>query len=269
MDAFVWTVANLITALIIPPGVFFALLAVGLAWTRKYPWARSLTIASLVGFVLLSLNVVGYALLRPLEQAWPPLDPGVAKALRSEQAFIVVLGGGRTLGALEYPQRETLAGPSLRRTVYAAQLSTRTGLPLAVSGGGPGGGVSGEAVLMKDLLENGFGRPVAVVEKQSFDTRQNATYMAGALAARKVHTVVLVTDVFHMPRAVREFESAGLKVVPAPVSFRASAPLNVTDFLPSVDGLELSRQAIREYVATVWYGLRRALDSWQSGGHAQ
>jgi uncharacterized SAM-binding protein YcdF (DUF218 family) len=84
-------------------------------------------------------------------------------------------------------------------------LAARTGLPLAVSGGSPNGGALGEALLMKNLLENGFRQRVTLVEDKSFDTRQNALYIAKALAGSKVRTVVLVTDVTHMPRAARAF----------------------------------------------------------------
>jgi uncharacterized SAM-binding protein YcdF (DUF218 family) len=59
-----------------------------------------------------------------------------------------------------------------------------------------------------------------------------------------------------MPRAARAFESTRLKVVPAPVNFHASAPLNVTDFLPSVGGLWLSGQVLREWVGAGWYWMR-------------
>lgn len=258
MDVLVWTATNLVSGLILPPGVFFVLLAAGLFWGRKHRWGRWLAVGSLAGFALLSLSAVGYALVKPFEDRWPPLDPVVAKGLASERTVIVVLGGGRNLGALEYPSREVLAAGSLRRTAYAAQLAARTGMPLAVVGGKPDGGVLSEAVLMKDLLENGFKQRVTLVEDASFDTRQNALYVAKELAKRNIRTVVLVTDVLHMPRAARAFEAAGLGVVPAPVNFRASVALNVTDFLPSVGGLELSRQVLREWVGALWYRLRRA-----------
>ncbi len=257
MQTLIWSATNLISALILPPGVFLVLIAVGLIAGRKRRWGRWLAGVALAAFALLSLNVVGYALLRPFEYAWPPLDPAREQSLRGEQAIIVVLGGGRTLGAIEYPGRETLASSSMRRTMYAARLAARRGLPLAVSGGSPSGGVLSEAVLMKNLLEHDLGRKVTVVEDQSFDTRQNAIYTAKALAEHRIGTVVLVTDVYHMPRAVRAFEAAGLKVVPAPMYFRASAPLDVRDFLPSTDGLELSQHVLREYVGAVWYALRR------------
>ena len=259
MESLVWSATNLIASMILPPGVFFLLLAVGLIWSRKHRWARWLAAASLVAFALLTLKVVAYQLVAPFEARWPPLDMKIAKSLAPEQAMIVVLGGGRTLGALEYKERETLSPASLRRTVFAAQLAARTGLPLAVSGGRPSGGVLGEAELMKNLLENGFGQRVALVEAKSFDTRMNALYIAQALAGGKVRTVVLVTDVLHMPRAARAFEAAGLKVLPAPVYFRASAPLNVTDFVPTAEGLELSHYALHEWLGAAWYGMRRAL----------
>lgn len=259
MDTLIWSATNLIASLILPPGVFFVLLAAGLIWGRKHRWARWLAACSLAAFALLTLKVIAYQLVAPFEARFPPLDMEVVKRLAPAQAMIVVLGGGRTLGALEYPEHETLSAGSLRRTVYAAQLAARTGLPLAVSGGSPSGGALGEAELMKSLLENGFRQRVTLVEAKSFDTRQNARYIAKALAGGTVRTLVLVTDVTHMPRAARAFEAAGLKVVPAPVYFRASAPLNVTDFLPTVDGLELSHKVSRELVGAAWYRMRRAL----------
>ena len=259
MASIVWTATNLVTALILPPGVFFVLLAAGLFWGRKHRWARWLAGVSLAAFILLTLKVVAFALVAPFEARWPPLDLQTAARLAPAQAMIVVLGGGRTLGALEYPQHETLSASSLRRTVFAAQLAARTSLPLAVTGGRPEGGALGEAELMKNLLENGFRQRVALVEGRSFDTRQSALFMAQALAERNVGTVVLVTDVLHMPRAARAFEAAGLKVVAAPVYFQASAPLIVTDFLPSSSALELSRYALHEWVGAAWYALRRKL----------
>jgi uncharacterized SAM-binding protein YcdF (DUF218 family) len=112
---------------------------------------------------------------------------------------------------------------------------------------------------MKNLLETGFRQRVALVEDTSFNTHQNARYTAKALAGRNFRTVVLVTDVIHMPRAVLAFEAAGLKVVPAPLHFRASAPLRLTDFLPSLEGLEMSRQVLQEWVAMSWYPVTAAV----------
>ena len=259
MDSLVWAVTNLIASLILPPGLFFVLIAFGLWQGRKHRWARWLTGIALVLFVSMSLTVVGYGMAKPFEDDWPPLDLAVAGRLPSDQAVIVVLGGGRTLGAIEYTDRETLSSASFRRSVYAAQLADQTGLRIAVSGGKPNGGGMSEAVLMKNFIENGLKHPVAFVEDQSFDTRQNAIYVAKALQEQNIRTVVLVTDVMHMPRATHAFQAAGVTVVPAPLNFQASAPPNITDFLPSVQGLEITRYALRELVGELWYRVRRAV----------
>src|SRR5665647_59654 len=115
MDSFIWSATNLIASMILPPGIFFVLLAVGLFWGRKHRWARWLAAVSLLAFTLLTLKVVAYQLAAPFEARWPPLAPQAAKVLAPEQTMIVVLGGGRTLGALEYAEHETLAPASLRR----------------------------------------------------------------------------------------------------------------------------------------------------------
>ena len=120
MDALIWTTTNVISALILPPGLLFVLLAAGLYWGRRYRWGRWLAGASLVVFVLLSLNAVGYALLRPFEARWPPLDPLIAKNLASERTVIVVLGGGRRQGAIEHADGEALSSASIRRVFWAS-----------------------------------------------------------------------------------------------------------------------------------------------------
>ena len=263
MDSLVWMLTNLIASLILPPGLFFLLIAVGLWLGRKRRWARWLAGVSLVVLVALSLKVVAYALAGLIEDDWSPLDPAVARRLPAEQTVIVVLGGGTIFGALEYPEGATPARASMRRSVFAARLSEQTGLRLAVSGGAGGGGNLSEAMLMKTFIERSLKRPVAFVETRSLDTRQNAINTTKILSQSKVRTIVLVTDVLHMPRAVHAFRAAGgaygLTIVPAPMHFFASSPRVFTDSLPTARGLELSRDALHEFVGEVWYRLRRAM----------
>lgn len=259
MESLIWSVTHLVAGLVLPPGIFFVSIAIGLSQGSKRRWARWLTVGSLVAFVLASLQAVAYLLARPFETAWPPLDPARIQSLPRKEAMIVVLGGGRTLGALEYPERETLSSASLKRSRYGVKLAKDTGLPLGVSAGKPGGGEISEAALMKHFIETELNHTVAIVEDRSLDTWQNAQFTTEKLRPLNIHTVVLVTDVMHMPRAARAFESVGLKVVPAPMDFQATAPLIFTDFLPSAEGLRLSQYVFRELLGEVWYRWRRAI----------
>ncbi len=259
MDTLIWTATNLIANFILPPTLFFVLLAIGLWQGGRRRWARWLAAASLIALVLLSVNAVSRLLVQPFETASPPLDSVRIRELPKQGAMIVVLGGGRRLGALEYPGGETLGSASLERSRYGARLAKATGLPLAVTGGKPDGGILSEAALMKDFIEAELKQPVAIVEDQSFDTRQNAQFILAQLAPLKIGTIILVTDVLHMPRAARTFEALGAKVIPAPMDFRTSAPLNVTDFLPSAGGLRLSAYVFHEWIGEIWYRSRRAI----------
>ena len=259
MDTLIWTATNLVANFILPPTLFFGLMAIGLWQGRRKRWARWLTVGSLIVFVLLSVSAVSSLLVQPFEAASPPLDTARIRDLPKQGAMIVVLGGGRRLGALEYPGGEALGPASLERSRYGARLAKMTRLPLGVSGGKPDGGILSEAALMQDFIETELKQPVAIVEDQSFDTRQNAQFMLARLAPLKIHTIILVTDVLHMPRASRTFESLEVKVIPAPIGFRTTTPLNVTDFLPSADGLGLSAYVFHELIGEVWYRARRAV----------
>ena len=70
----------------------------------------------------------------------------------------------------------------------------------------------------------------------------------------------LIAALIHPPGVFFVLLAAGLKVVPAPVNFLASTPLQFTDFMPSMGGLELSRNVLRELVGALWYAIREVFE---------
>jgi uncharacterized SAM-binding protein YcdF (DUF218 family) len=67
--------------------------------------------------------------------------------------------------------------------------------------------------------------------------------------------VLLVTSAFHMPRARRLFERAGMIVVPYPVDFKVSAggTVSVLAFLPTAGALAQTELAMREWYGRLFY----------------
>jgi uncharacterized SAM-binding protein YcdF (DUF218 family) len=67
--------------------------------------------------------------------------------------------------------------------------------------------------------------------------------------------VLLVTSAFHMPRARRLFERAGMSVIPFPVDFKVSAArvISVLDFLPAAGALTQTEIAMREWYGRLYY----------------
>ncbi len=120
MESLAWTAKNLVATLILPPASLLILIALGL-WFGSRRWGRWLAGASLVVLTLLSIPAVGILLGTPFERAYPPLDIGAMKSRPKEGVVVVILGGGRDLGGIEYPEGERLNNASLRRARYGAR----------------------------------------------------------------------------------------------------------------------------------------------------
>jgi uncharacterized SAM-binding protein YcdF (DUF218 family) len=247
----------------LPPVGPLLLAFAGLALAGKHPRAgRRLAVAGVVALWLLATPIIGEFLVRSLDRA-PVLD--VAHAAASAQA-IVILGGGLRRFAPEYGGA-TVDRITLERLRYGARVARATGLPVLVSGGAVRGAPP-EAILMRNVLVHELGVAVRWVETRSHDTHENAVGSAKMLAASGVHRIILVGHSFDFPRSRKEFEAAGMEVVPAPIA--VPPPINETDigdYLPGLRGLELSYYAMYEILANVLYDVTRfaELDAARAG----
>lgn len=245
---------KLATTLVLPPGFILVLGILGLMLLRRWRIAGGTVLGvSLALLWLLSAPAMGRALLGSLE-VHPPLDPAMLAG--RDPGAIVVLGGGRDPAAPEYGG-ETVSRATLARLRYAARLYFETGLPVLVTGGRVFGGARSEAALMREALRE-FDVAVRWIEDQSRNTAENARLSAALLADHAVGEVILVTDAWHMPRAVSAFERAGVAVIPAPTGFHRGTPEEpwALRWLPSAGGLEMSAAALHEYFGRLWYALR-------------
>lgn len=102
--------------------------------------------------------------------------------------------------------------PALTRRAEAAERAYRPG-DLVVTCGGVAWDGDVEADALARLLEaRGVPEGAIVRERRSRDTHENAVFAARILAERGIDRVVLVTCTWHLPRARRNFERAGLSV---------------------------------------------------------
>jgi len=238
------TLRLIATSFVLPPGgpIVLALLGV-LAWRRRPRFGRALAAAGVATLWLASLPIVANGLVTALGGA-RPLDVNAAR----QADAIVILGGGVRPEALEYGG-DTLGRLTLERVRYGAWLARRTGLPVLVTGGAPEPGVRAEADLMREALEREYGLPVRWADALARNTRENAANAARILRAENKRRVVLVTHGFDVRRATRQFEAAGLEVLPAPTQVpRWEAP-ELADFLPSAGAVVTTHYAAYELLA--------------------
>jgi uncharacterized SAM-binding protein YcdF (DUF218 family) len=168
---------------------------------------------------------------------------------------IVVLGGGVHRGDGDKVP-DTLGPWSLERLDFATRAYRQLHLKVAVSGGLTPGAHTAEATLMKSVLEGDFGVPVTWVENRSRTTWENAVYTKELLQADGVSTVVLVTNAWHMRRALWSFERVGLHAIPYPAPLTYEESDRAADYLPSTRALEESYRALHEAIGLAYYQLR-------------
>lgn len=235
----------LLTSLALPPLALGLLLAAG-----KKRGGLALTALSLAVLALLSCHGTAVWLAR---HALPQFAPASIAQLKIGQVqAIVVLGGGLLPEAPEYGQAQP--GPhTAARLRYGLWLARQSGLPVAFTGGvgwaAQGAQAVSEAEVAARVAQQDYGVTLRWLEAQSQDTAGNARLLAPLLQRDGVQRIALVTDAWHMPRAVALFERAGLQVTPAPMGFVRPIESAVLQWLPSACGLLASQQVLREWLA--------------------
>ncbi len=94
--------------------------------------------------------------------------------------------------------------------------------------------------MLRTLLSLGVPEPAILIEPTARSTHENARAVAALMRAQNLHTALVVTQKFHMRRALRSFTRAGVTALPLP------AP-----------GIPLITTSVKELVARAWYVLRR------------
>jgi uncharacterized SAM-binding protein YcdF (DUF218 family) len=239
------------TVLLVPP---ISLLLVGLVGAlidrRHRRTGRVLTWAGLVGLLLLAMPVTGGSLMIALERDLPLTPPPA-----SPPQAIIILGGDVVRGGIRSVALDL--GPiSLERLATGAALSRRTGLPILVSGGSLREGDASVAALMADSLQRDFQVPVRWIEAGSLDTWENAHMSAAILREQGFRSIYVVTQAWHLRRAIKAFADTGITVTAAPPRLdRLSAPL-AANLVPEVAGWQASYLALHEWIGCVYYALR-------------
>ncbi len=245
----------ILTALVLPAAGGLLLLFALLMWA----WRRSARVGRMpiafaglatLGMWLSSCQAVAIWLSVHLLPQVSPITPEDLK--HQHVQAIVVLGGGIENEAVEF-NGPTLTPDAMSRVIYGLHLSRTTHLPMAYTGGVGWRRQSGQApeAEVAAMALARLGAPaLRWQESQSRDTRENALLTTAILKNDGVNHIALVTHAWHMPRSVRQFEAAGLHVVPAPMGFIRSDSTPMLQWLPSGKGLRDSGRVIHE-----WLGL--------------
>ena len=253
--------SKLLPLFLYPLGLSLLLTGVAcLMWRRQRAAVLGMLIFSFTVLWTASTPLVADYCLASLE--WRHL-PVPINDMPSAEA-IVVLGGA--IVAPKPPRVEIELSDAADRVLYAARLYRAGKAPVVMASGGalPWANVPAEAPFIVALLEEwGVPKEAILMEAASPNTRENAVNSKRLADERGIRTVLLVTSALHMPRAAATFETAGLRVIPAPTDYHVAYrnALNVFDLLPNADALAATTAGLKEYVGLLYYRWR----GWISG----
>ena len=248
--------SKILALCVLPPGGLFFGMLLGLVFLRKL-WGKALLGLCLVLLYALATEPVRDSLTRPLEFQYPVVQ---TQGLVGDAMALVLLGGGVYEQAPEYGGQDSLHESALLRTFYASKLAKETKLDVYATGGKTlqTEQKDAEGTVMKRILVSwGLKAEHVFAENLANNTWENATRIRDILQKKGIHTVVLVTSAWHMPRSVACFRAQGLKVIPAPTDYLTKmTAYDALSFVPQASVFEDSVRALHEYLGLLFYRVR-------------
>ncbi len=242
----IWFLVDPTTSLLL-----LAVAGIALSGLGRGRLGKPLTVLPLLLLIVGGFLPVGYWLLVPLQERFPPTPTSL-----SDVDGIIVLGGALNPSTTKrWGQAQiNLAGD---RIVAMVDLMHRFPEARVIYSGGSGSVTHDdlrEADFIPDLLERfGMDPRRVTYERESRNTHENATYAHSLAKPREAERWVLVTSAFHMPRSIGAFRAVGWDPVPYPVDYQNA---EITEFpFRASKRMHLLAMATTEWVGLVAYRL--------------
>ncbi|OIN93314.1 MAG: hypothetical protein AUJ20_04665 [Comamonadaceae bacterium CG1_02_60_18] len=250
-------IASKLTPFLTQPLAWVALLLLVtlLCIQRRPQWALRLGSCTLALLLVLGWEPLPDALLRHLEQQYPPI---AHEKIDPSTVGVVVLGGAlESAYVWSVPGQSALNDAAERLTEALALLRQRPHLKLLFTGGE--GELLGSDLPEAERAKVFFAGQGLCPEHILFEAASRTTY-ENALLGKQLAGVdsqqpwLLLTSAWHMPRAMATFRQAGWNVSAYPVDFRAGASTPWTQY--SMDqGVKKWRLALHEMLGLLAYRL--------------
>ena len=246
-------VKKIISAFLLPPGCFVAILIGGGIWSFLRKQRACGVFAVAVGMLLwgASTQPVSNFLMRGLEREMtiPPVLQG---------DVIILLGGGANDDTLDLTGLGAPSDDMMSRLVTAVRVQKRTGLPVIVSGGSSQENTLPESWIVQRFLQDlGVPPGLIIIEDKSLDTGDNGRFVAELCTRKGFRSPLLVTSAYHMKRSLLIFQRNRLAVTPLPAGFRSVEHQKFTPYtlLPKMSNLSATSAALHEYLGLAYYHL--------------
>jgi uncharacterized SAM-binding protein YcdF (DUF218 family) len=230
-------------------------LALWFLWRGRTRKAGVCLTVVFTGTLALTILPLGDLLLRPLESQFPARPP------LTHVDGIIVLGGAEETGANRHWGGAQVNDAGERLTEGAMLALRFPDAKLVFTGGSARVGRSEDTTdpseMVRDLWAGlGIAPDRIVLEQNSRNTAENASFTRDLVTPGTGETWVLVTSAFHMPRAYQTFERQGWTgLVAWPVDFRSGDLADGRGIWRLDRNLFGVNLALKEYLGTLVYGI--------------
>jgi uncharacterized SAM-binding protein YcdF (DUF218 family) len=243
---------ELLSGLINPvPFLYILLLLSILSFAIKKTRAgKTFVWMAIAWFLIITTPFVPIALVRSLENRYPPFSEKLIEDFNGPWN-IIVLGGGHSDDSRLSPNNQ-LSTQALSRLTEGLRIQSKTpGSTLILSGYKGRSELPQALVLYRTALIMGADSTSMKMQTAPGNTRMEAEQYStdnGSIP------VVVVTSAVHMPRAMMLFRKAGVNATAAPADFlmKYGSRKNPWRFMPSSSYTGMMRSAIHEYAGMTW-----------------
>lgn len=163
---------------------------------------------------------------------------------------ILVLGGGHTI-APGFTHADQLSFYALGRLAEAIRIHKKIpGSKIVCSGFSVSGGTTQAEMLAMTALDLGISPADTLMMKMPGNTSAEAKAYTERFGNN--YTLIVVSDAFHLPRAMGLFQQNGLRPIPAPANHFVKNDRKYL-FFPSAVRIELFGRSMHEYIG-IWFG---------------
>jgi uncharacterized SAM-binding protein YcdF (DUF218 family) len=232
---------KLIEALLLPIGISGILVVTGIAFRRRW-----IAAAGAVVLYWFSTPFMGGLMMHSLERVYAP------KTIQGSPGAdaIVVLSGGVVRGVTA-PGVQWGESANRYFTGFDLFMAGKAKLIVFSAAASLDPALSQGAILRETAIRHGIA-PEHILTSRVLTTEDEAR---AASEIPGVHSVLLVTSAFHMPRAVLLFRAQGLTVTPFPTDERVMEKrvLSISALIPISASLLHSEAAMREHYGLAVY----------------
>jgi uncharacterized SAM-binding protein YcdF (DUF218 family) len=234
---------KLVEAIFMPVGFSGLLIILGIVLRRR--WLAAFGVGILL---LFATPVVSRLMMEPLERVYPP---ETVDAAPKADAIVVLSGGivrGRSRAGVQW-------GDSANRyfTGFDLAVAGKASFLVLSAGVRPPPNSPGQGATLRQVaIRRGF-PPDRIIVTPYVNTTEEEARAVSSIPG--IHSILLVTSAFHMPRAAMLFRARGLQVSPFPTDQRVLGPVRFSDLsiIPDSSPLHDSEMAIREYYGLAVY----------------